>query len=79
MPSGAKLLRDGTVLGKTPYRGTLPRGDRATKLVLQLPGHRDYSITVRPNATIKESVKLTPVPPPAAPTKPHDRPVNPFD
>jgi hypothetical protein len=71
VPSGAKVLRDGQVIGTTPYRKPLPRGERDIKLVLQLRGHRDQSITVRPTTTIKQSVKLVPMQ--------HDRAVNPFD
>jgi hypothetical protein len=65
------------MIGTTPYRSTLTRSDRDVKLVLQLRGHRDQAITVRPATAIKQSVKLVPVPPP--PAKPHDRAVNPFD
>ena len=79
VPSGAKILRDGIAFGATPYRGSVPRADREIQLVLQLRGHRDQAITVRPSAAIKQSVKLAPVPPPppAATPKPKPTPAKP--
>jgi serine/threonine-protein kinase len=66
-PRGAELWLDGKLLGKTPYRGSLPRAERLT---VKLPGHHEQAITVRPGAA-RRSVKLVPVA--------HDNGVNPFD
>jgi hypothetical protein len=70
-PSGAEVVRDGNVIGKTPFRGALRRTDRDVKLVLRLRGHRDHPITVHTSAPSKQLVKLVPTA--------HDKGVNPFD
>jgi serine/threonine-protein kinase len=80
VPAGATVLRDGVVLGVTPYRGALPRSDRELELVLQLRGYGDWPLTVRPSAAIEESVTLVQAkaspapPPPLAPPKPAPAP-----
>jgi serine/threonine-protein kinase len=57
-PAGAKLVRDGQVIGTTPYRGTLPRADLAIRLSLQLSGYTQESFTVYAGGPITKSVQL---------------------
>lgn len=57
-PPGAQLLLNGVVLGKTPYRGALPRQTAEATLVLRLAGYADKTITVRPDHEIHERIKL---------------------
>ena len=58
-PSGARVIVDGQVVGKTPYAGTLTRGDRPVRITLRAPGHADATLTVVPTAAIERDVKLT--------------------
>jgi serine/threonine-protein kinase len=75
-PSGAFVLIGGKIVGKTPYRGTLPRATASTTLALRLAGYTDQRVTVRPDHDLDEHIKLT-----RAPPRPHDRDrsVNPFE
>jgi hypothetical protein len=57
-PPGAQLVLNGVVLGKTPYRGALPRRTAEAALVLRLAGYADKTITVRPDHEIRERIKL---------------------
>jgi hypothetical protein len=61
---------DGKGIGKTPFRGPLPRAGGAIKLSLQLRGYAQYSLTVNADAPIHQVVTLVP-------TK-KDEGVNPF-
>ena len=71
-PSGAEVVHEGNVLGKTPFRYAFPRPKRDLKLTLRLHGHRSQIVTVRTtDASSKQSVKLVPVA--------HNEAVNPFD
>ncbi len=78
VPAGAQVLRAGTVLGKTPFHGTLPRRDVDVTLVVRLAGYADKSVVVQTDRSVSEHVKLirpTPVHPPKAN---RDQSVNPF-
>jgi hypothetical protein len=57
-PAGADVLLDGALLGKTPYRGALPRGEGTVTLVLRLAGYKDRKLTAPARAPITETVKL---------------------
>jgi hypothetical protein len=70
LPAGAEVVRNGSVIGKTPYRGTLPRSSRDVQLVLRLRGYAPKPITVDTGAASKQHVKLVPVV--------HNQSVNPF-
>ncbi len=84
IPPGAQVLLGGTVLGTTPYHGTVPRGDREARLVLRLAGYTEKVVVARASQPIAEHVTLVrkvpaPSPPPAKdPKGPRDRSVNPF-
>jgi serine/threonine-protein kinase len=85
IPAGAQVVLAGTVLGTTPYHGTLPRADREARFVLRLAGYADKLVVARASQPIAEHVTLVrkaPAPPPSPPAKgpkvPHDRSVNPF-
>ena len=85
IPPGAQIVLDGTVLGTTPYHGTMSRGDREARLVLRLAGYADKLVVARASQPIAEHVTLVrkaPAPPPPSPARspkaPRDRSVNPF-
>jgi eukaryotic-like serine/threonine-protein kinase len=66
IPPGAQVVFEGTVLGTTPYHGTLPRGDREVRLELRLAGYADKLVVTRVSQPITERVKLVhkvPTPP----------------
>ena len=79
-PDGAEVVLDGTVLGKTPYHGTLPRHDATVALVVRLAGYSDAKVTARADAPITQTIKLEKkhvhVAPHANPNR--DDSVNPF-
>jgi len=78
VPAGAQVLRAGTVLGKTPFHGTLPRRDADVTLVIRLAGYADKSVVVHADHSVSEYIKLV------RPTSVHplkanrDQSVNPF-
>ncbi len=76
-PPGAAVLLAGAVLGKTPFRGTLPHGERDLTLVVRLRGHADRSIVVRPDRSISQRIKLV-ASPRVQPPRNRDYSVNPF-
>jgi len=83
VPAGAQVLFDGSVLGKTPFHGTLPRRNGNVTLLLRLAGYADKSVAVRADDAIRERVKLVHQSPPSPPPPPRPRPnrddsVNPF-
>ncbi len=76
-PAGAEVLLDRAVLGKTPYRGALPRADRDVVLIVRLAGYKERKLTARATAPIAETLKLEKKrSQPAADNR--DRSVNPF-
>jgi serine/threonine-protein kinase len=80
-PAGAEVVLGGEVLGTTPFRGQIPRGDRV-KLVIRLAGHAARTVAVDATEAIHERVTLTRKPPAAPPKRAvadRDRSVNPFD
>jgi serine/threonine-protein kinase len=80
-PSGAQVVLDGTMLGTTPYRGTLPRRDRDVKLVVRLAGYNDRAVVAHGSQPISQSVTLVRKPALPATKNPktdRDRSVNPF-
>ena len=67
----------GVVLGKTPFRGALPRRNGDVTFVLKLAGFADKTVTARGDQPISERVKLARTP--ARSNVPErDQPVNPF-
>jgi hypothetical protein len=60
-PPGARVLLGGTVLGTTPYRGTLPRSERQLKLAISLADFVDEVITVDASRPITRHLKLVPI------------------
>jgi len=76
-PPGASVLLAGSVLGKTPFRGTLPHGERDMTLVVRLRGYSDRTIVVRPDQPISKSIKLVAIPK-VQPPRNRDYSVNPF-
>ncbi len=78
-PRGASVVVAGAVLGKTPFRGTLPHGERDVTIVVRLRGYADRSIVVRPDRSISQRIKLVANPPPRVqPPRNRDYGVNPF-
>jgi hypothetical protein len=77
VPAGAKVLLGGVVLGKTPFRGTLPRRPGDAALVIRLEGYADRRVPIRSDAPVHERIKLV-----RAPVRPNradrDKSVNPF-
>jgi len=71
VPPGAEVVRDGNVIGKTPYRDTLLRTGRDVRLVLRLRGYQPHPLTVHTTEPSSQNIKLTPAG--------HDQAVNPFD
>jgi len=84
IPAGAQVLLAGTVLGKTPFHGTLPRRNGDVTLVVRLAGYADKSVAVRADHAVTETIKLVrstsaPAPAPARTRKTkRDQSVNPF-
>jgi serine/threonine-protein kinase len=80
VPRGAQIVRDGAVVGTTPYRDTWPRHDREIKLVLRLNGYAERIIQARESQPIIQSVTLRKAAPPATKNSKtdRDRSVNPF-
>jgi hypothetical protein len=78
VPAGAQVMRGSTVLGNTPFHGTLPRRDSDVTLVIRLAGYADRSVVVHADHAVSEHIKL--VRSASAPTrKPNrDQSVNPF-
>lgn len=61
-PEGAKVKREGAVLGVTPLRVTLPRSTAAEMLTLELPKYVAVAREVRLDADVKLEVQLEPQP-----------------
>ncbi|MEO7731050.1 MAG: serine/threonine-protein kinase [Kofleriaceae bacterium] len=80
VPAGAQVLLGGVVVGKTPFRGTLPRRPGDSAMVIRLEGYADRRVMLRADAALHERIKLVRLPPPT--TKPsrkdRDKSVNPF-
>lgn len=57
-PSGAELRRDGVVVGKTPLRITLQRGDGVDGYALHLNGYRDVALRLTPEPDCEIEVLL---------------------
>ncbi|HWO26594.1 MAG TPA: PEGA domain-containing protein, partial [Kofleriaceae bacterium] len=71
-PSGADILRDKVVVGKTPFRVALQRTNRDVKLELRLSKYQTSTLVVHADGSAKpQHVKLLPVA--------HNQAVNPFD
>jgi hypothetical protein len=70
-PAGAQVVLDGRVLGTTPLRGTLPRGDHDIELVIRSPGYITQVAVVGSSRSISEHVVLVR-------SADRDRVVNPF-
>ena len=78
VPAGAQVLRAGTVLGKTPFHGTLPRRDADVTLVVRLAGYADKSVVVHADHAVSEHIKLGRATPGHPPKANRDQSVNPF-
>jgi eukaryotic-like serine/threonine-protein kinase len=57
-PPGAEVVLEGRVLGKTPYRGAIPRAEREVALIVRLADHKERKLKVRADAPISRTVKL---------------------
>ena len=77
VPAGAQVLRAGTVLGKTPFHGTLPRRDGDVTLVIRMAGYADKTVVVHADHAVSEHLKLV-RPAAAHPPRNRDQSVNPF-
>jgi hypothetical protein len=79
-PAGAEVLRGDAVLGRTPFRSTLPRGAGTVSFVIKLGGYARRQLFVHPDKRISRRVALIPLipvhEPPPAPSR--DDSVNPF-
>jgi len=78
-PAGAQVLLHGTVLGTTPFHGTLARRAGDVVLVVRLAGHLDQRVVIHPSRAVTVHVSLAPVAPPHAQVRGHDDSVNPFN
>jgi hypothetical protein len=76
-PAGADVVLNGSVLGKTPYRGAQPRRTGDATLVLKLSGYADRTVTVRADQAIHQRVELA-KDPARSPIPKRDQSVNPF-
>jgi eukaryotic-like serine/threonine-protein kinase len=56
-PVGAEVFVDGALLGRTPYRGAIPRAARAT-LLLRLGGYSDTKVVVSAESPIRKDLAL---------------------
>jgi len=78
-PSDADVLLDGVLIGRTPFRGTVPHRSHHATLVLRLPGYEDAKIRVSGVDSVSESVTLEKKKRrPRPPIQDPDRAVNPF-
>jgi serine/threonine protein kinase len=77
VPPGAQVVLGRAVLGKTPFRSTLPRQSGDVALVLRLAGYTDRTVTVPGDQTISERIELVKAAP-ARRIPERDQPVNPF-
>ena len=77
VPAGAQVVFDGAVLGKTPYRGTIPRPDGDLTLVVRLVGYVDKRVVAHAEPSIHEQLKLVRAARVPAPGD-KDQSVNPF-
>ena len=69
-------MLNGSVIGKTPYRGAQSRRTGDVTLVLKLSGYADKTVTVRSDQAIHQRVELVKVPARNIPKR--DQSVNPF-
>jgi hypothetical protein len=76
VPAGAQVVLGGTVLGKTPFHGTLRRSNDAT-LVIRLAGYADRTVAVHAGQSLSERVKLVKSAS-RPPRQSRDQSVNPF-
>jgi PEGA domain len=76
-PPGAEIVLSGERLGKTPFHGTLPYGERDLIVVVGLRGYHDRTLVIHPDKPVDRQVTLVAVPPPV-PSRGHDDGVNPF-
>jgi eukaryotic-like serine/threonine-protein kinase len=78
VPPGAQLMTGGALLGKTPFHGLLPHHAGDVTLVIRLAGYVEKSVVVHGDRSIREHIKLAPIPAVRAPRVDRDRSVNPF-
>ncbi|HET7502403.1 MAG TPA: PEGA domain-containing protein, partial [Kofleriaceae bacterium] len=76
-PAGAEVVLGDAVLGRTPFRGKLPRGAGTVRFELKLGGYARKQLVVRTDKRISRSVALDRLPAPA-PVIDRDQSVNPF-
>ena len=79
-PAGAEVVVDGSVVGKTPFHGTLPAKDATANVIVKLAGYLDSRLTVKTDHAITETVALkkrVAAPHPTTPVNKDDS-VNPF-
>lgn len=61
-PAGAEILRDGRVLGVTPFRGTLPRREDDVMLVIRKAGYIENVVVAHRSHSLRKHVVLVPRP-----------------
>lgn len=70
-------MLDGSVLGKTPFHGSLPRRDRDVALVVRLAGYADKTIVIHTDQAVTRRLSLVKAAAPR-PRPDRDQSVNPF-
>ena len=75
VPAGAQVWLDGALLGKTPLRRAVPRGERSGALVVRLAGYAERRASVRLDREVGQQLTLVKEAPPA---RKRDASVNPF-
>jgi len=73
-PSGAEVTRDGAVVGKTPFKLTLPKSSEVVTLGFQREGFMTAVRSVTPSSDQKLDVRLLPKPDDEDDVKPDDKP-----
>jgi len=58
-PQGARLVRKGEVVGRTPIEVVLPRGEDPIELTLVNSGYADRTIELIPNEDVEQTIELT--------------------
>jgi len=77
IPAGAEVLLGGDVLGRTPFRGKIGRGEVNATFVIRLSGYAQRQIVARADKRISQRVALVSLAWPVAP-RDRDESVNPF-
>lgn len=60
LPAGAQVLRDGQVLGTTPFSEAIPRGERALSYQVQRIGYETARVEIQPTRDQQVQLDLSP-------------------